>query len=97
MDHSIPCISADKATNTFNLSTPSILRKPKNLIINGQKLRLLKNIPANGLAVVLCQASPDLTEQQIHKLGGELWEVSWLRLILVGVKSLFLEAVHDIS
>ena len=44
--------------------------------INGSRIRIMKNLSASQVAVMLAQCHPLLTVQQVFALGGELWEAS---------------------
>lgn len=50
-------------------------RSGKKLQINGSKLRIIKNLSAQHVAVLLVQSHCSLTEQRVFAMGGELWEV----------------------
>lgn len=47
--------------------------KPKSLKF-GKQISRMSDLSPCLLACVLCRATPDLTEQTIMRLGGELWE-----------------------
>lgn len=47
--------------------------KPKSLKF-GKQITRISDLAPCLLACVLCRATPDLTEQTIMRLGGELWE-----------------------